>query len=147
MEDLPMIQRQSNPYNADFVQFIASFALQYHVTLSFNRRLLTDVTWAYDRLRHLIARVDHHFLGHNWARAPKPTRTQYCAVPEGRRVGNRLDGLHYHLLLTPAPGARSPIDEQHLRTFTAEAWSACAPSGDVCSFCQLRLIVSALHPI
>ena len=98
-----MTDPERNEYQEAMVHFCAEQHPAYFLTLSYHTERPVQPHWAEKRLWYFGARLDRQLLGKKWAALPAELRTQYIAIPEGRRVGSGVLDFHYHLLLHCCP--------------------------------------------
>ena len=114
------------------IQLSISLDPQYLVTMRFNSARPVPIFWAQRQLRYFDAELDSKLLGYSWAKRPNKERTRFIAIPEGRSTdGRTFSDLHYHLLLTPPPQPRIPIDTTVLATLATNIWNKYAHCDDV----------------
>ena len=122
---------ESKHYQQALAAFCTQQCPEYFMTLHFHADHPLKIDRAETCLRHFGALLDRALVGKRWAESPAAQRTQFIALPEGRRVRNAIDDLHYHLMLTPAKGKKAAVSEDALRILASRFWSKCAPAGDV----------------
>jgi hypothetical protein len=113
---------ESKRYQQALSTFCTQQCPEYFVTLAFHADHPLNIHRAETCLRHFAAQLDRLLLGKRWAQSPAESRTQFIALPEGRRV---------RLMLTPAKGKKAAVSEDALRILASRSWGKCAPAGDV----------------